>query len=99
MYTLQALWTQARESLNITTMLFSNRSYEILRGVLANAHDGNPGRTALDLIEIGKPDLDWVSIARGMGMEAARVTDMDALNRHLDAALRSKGPYLIEVVL
>ena len=60
MYTLQALWTQAREGLDVTTLLFSNRSYAILKGELANVGAGNPGRKALDMLDLGHPDLDWV---------------------------------------
>jgi acetolactate synthase-1/2/3 large subunit len=68
MYTLQALWTQAREGLDVTTLLFSNRSYAILRGELANVGAGNPGRKALDMLDLGHPDLDWVALAGGMGV-------------------------------
>ena len=63
MYTLQALWTQAREGLDVTTLLFSNKSYAILRGELANVGAGNPGRKALDMLDLGHPDLDWVGLA------------------------------------
>ena len=72
MYTLQALWTMAREGLKITTVVFADRTYDILKGELANVGAGNPGRRALDMLEIGRPDLDWVSMARGMGVPAAR---------------------------
>jgi len=99
MYTLQALWTHAREKLDVTTVLFANRSYAILRHELANVQAANPGRIALDMLDIGHPDLDWVGLARGMGVDGARVTEMDGFNRELEAALRRKGPYLIEVVL
>ena len=68
MYTVQALWTQARESLNVTTVVFANRTYAILRGELANVGAGTPGRKAADMLDIGRPDLDWVALARGMGV-------------------------------
>src|SRR6266850_1120781 len=68
MYTLQALWTQAREGLDVTTLLFANRTYAILRGELANVGAGNPGRKALDMLDLGHPDLDWVGLARSMGV-------------------------------
>ena len=71
MYTLQALWTQAREKLDVTTVLLSNRKYQILLGELANV-GANPGRTALDMLDLGNPDLDWTKLAAGMGVEAAR---------------------------
>jgi acetolactate synthase-1/2/3 large subunit len=72
MYTLQALWTQAREGLDVTTLLFSNRSYAILKGELANVGAGNPGRKALDMLDLGHPDLDWVGLARSMGVPGAK---------------------------
>ena len=66
MYTLQALWTQAREKLDITTVLLSNRKYQILLGELANV-GANPGRTALDMMDIGNPDINWPSLAQSIG--------------------------------
>ena len=63
MYTLQALWTQAREKLDVTTVLLSNRKYQILIGELANV-GANPGRTALDMLDLGNPDLDWTEARR-----------------------------------
>ena len=99
MYTLQALWTQAREGLDVTTVLFANRAYASLRHELANVGARNPGRKALDMLDLGRPDLDWVSLARGMGVEAVRATTADALNRAFAAGLEREGPYLVEVVL
>ena len=99
MYTLQALWTMARESLDVTIVLFANRSYAILRGELANVGAQNVGRKALDMLDIGRPDLDWVSLARGMGVPGVRVTDMAAFNRRFVEGLATPGPYLIEAVL
>ena len=99
MYTLQALWTQAREGLDVTTVLFANRAYAILRHELANVGAENPGRKALDMLDLSRPDLDFVALARGMGVEAGRATTADELNRQLAAGLASEGPYLIEAVL
>jgi acetolactate synthase I/II/III large subunit len=99
MYTLQALWTQAREGLDVTTLLFSNRSYAILRGELANVGAGNPGRKALDMLDLGHPDLDWVGLARAMGVPGARVETMEAFNDHFAKGLATPGPFLVEVVL
>jgi acetolactate synthase-1/2/3 large subunit len=79
MYTLQALWTQARERLDVTTVVFNNRKYAILLGELA-AVGANPGRTALDMLDLGNPDLDFVRLANGMGVEAARAETMEAFN-------------------
>src|SRR5208282_4257277 len=94
MYTLQALWTQARESLDVTTLIFSNRTYAILKGELANVGAGNPGRKALDML-----DLDWVGLARSMGVPGARVTTMEAFNDRFAEGIASPGPFLVEVVL
>ena len=98
MYTLQALWTQAREGLDVTTLLFSNRSYAILKGELANVGAGNPGRKALDMLDLDHPDLDFVALAKGMGVPGARVSDMDGFNRRLAEGLATPGPFLVEVV-
>ncbi len=99
LYTVQALWTQAREDLDVTTLIFANRSYQILKGELANVGAGNPGRRALDMLDIDRPTLDWVSLAKGMGVPASRVETADALVKVLGGTLREKGPRLIEVVL
>ncbi len=98
MYTLQALWTIARESLNVTTVIFSNRAYAILKGELA-AVGGNPGPRALDMLDIGRPDLDWVSLAKGMGVAARRVTTLEDFASALRRGLASGEPNLIEVFL
>ncbi len=99
MYTLQALWTQARAGLDVTTLVFANRSYQILLGELSRVGAQNPGRKALDMLNIDRPDLDWVKMANGMGVEASRVTDCEGLARAFTAGLEVNGPYLIEVVL
>jgi len=99
MYTLQSLWTMAREGLDITVLILANGSYNILRGELANVGVKNPGPRAVDMLSLRRPDLDWVSLARGMGVEAARAKDCEQLIKGLKAGLRSGGPYLIEVVL
>ncbi|HTV45702.1 MAG TPA: acetolactate synthase large subunit [Stellaceae bacterium] len=98
MYTLQALWTQAREGLDVTTLLFSNRSYQILKGELANVGAGNPGRKALDMLDLDRPDLDFVTLAKGMGVPGARVTEMEEFNRRVAEGIAMPGPFLVEVV-
>ncbi len=98
MYTLQALWTQARERLDVTTVIFSNRKYQILLGELANV-GANPGRTALDMMDLGNPDLDWQLLAQGMGVEAARAESCERFADLFAQSLRSKGPFLIELVV
>lgn len=98
MYTLQALWTAARENLAITIVIFANRAYQILKGEIA-ALAGNPGPRALDMLEIGRPDLDWVALARGMGVPARRVETLDEFGGALRAGFASAAPSLIEVPL
>ena len=68
MYTLQGLWTMAREQLDVTTVLFNNRSYEILKGEFKYVGAGEAGRKATDMLEIGRPDLDWVPLATAQGV-------------------------------
>ena len=99
MYTVQALWTQAREGLDVTTVILDNRSYAILKRELANVGGGGGGRKANDMMELDRPALDWVAIARGMGVEAGRAATIDGFNRLLAAGLRSQGPYLIDLLL
>jgi acetolactate synthase I/II/III large subunit len=99
MYTVQALWTQAREGLDVTTVLLNNRSYAILKQELASVGADEPGRRALDMMELDRPVLDWPGLARGMGVEAGSASTMEELQRQLNAGLRSEGPYLIDLVL
>jgi acetolactate synthase I/II/III large subunit len=99
-YTLQSLWTQARERLNVTTVLYANRVYKILQNEFQQAEAGQkPGPVASRLLDIGDPALDWVALARGMGVPARRVDSIDEFNRTLAAYLREPGPNLIEAVI
>ncbi|QCO54364.1 acetolactate synthase large subunit [Pseudorhodobacter turbinis] len=98
MYTLQALWTQAREELNVTTIIFANRGYQILKQELFKV-GANPGPDALNMLELNRPELDFVSLARGMGVPGRRVTDPAELYKLIRAVVKEPGPYLIEVVL
>jgi acetolactate synthase I/II/III large subunit len=99
MYTLQALWTQAREGLNVTTVILANRSYAILNMELhrVGAEGGRP--LAQRLLDLTEPDLDFVSLARGMGVPAQRVETAEALTAALESSFREPGPSLIEVPL
>ncbi|HYM33144.1 MAG TPA: acetolactate synthase large subunit [Candidatus Cybelea sp.] len=97
MYTVQSLWTQARENLDVTTVVFANRSYQILKGELASVGAGNPGRKALDMLDIDRPGLDWVLLAKSMGVDAVRVATADDFGKALGGAIRERGPRLIEV--
>lgn len=98
MYTLQSLWTMAREKLDVTVVLLANRKYAILLGELAGV-GANPGKTALDMLDIGNPDLNWVQLANGMGVEGARAHDMETFADLFQMANQRKGPFLIELVI
>jgi acetolactate synthase-1/2/3 large subunit len=98
MYTLQALWTHARESLNVTTVIYANRSYKILNIEHERVGAGAPGAKADSMMSLQNPELDWVKLARGMGVTAERVTDIDEFNRLFQGFLNEDGPNLIEAV-
>jgi acetolactate synthase-1/2/3 large subunit len=98
LYTVQALWTQARERLDVTTVILSNRKYAILEFELAKV-GANPGRTALDLFDLGNPALDWIRMAGAMGVEAARAETLEGLADLLRVSNRRAGPFLIELVI
>jgi acetolactate synthase-1/2/3 large subunit len=98
MYTIQALWTQAREGLDVTNVIFANRSYAILEVELARV-GAQPGPRARSNYFIGEPDLDFVEMARGLGVSAARATSADEFNDRFAAAMQTPGPHLIEVPL
>jgi len=95
MYTLQALWTQAREKLDVVDVVFANRVYKILYGEL-RATGATPGRASDTLFDLGRPDLDWVGLARGMGVEAVRVESLETFADTFRAACGRRGPFLIE---
>ena len=98
MYTLQSLWTQAREQLHVVTLICANRAYRILQveGMRAGL-DGGP--KALSLTDFSRPPLSWLDLARGMGVPASRAESVESLRRALSAALAAPGPHLIEMVL
>lgn len=95
MYTVQSLWTQAREKLDVVNVIFANRSYKILMGELM-AVGATPGKSARQLFDLGPPDLDWVRLAGGMGMEATRVGSLETFADAFRAACSRRGPFLIE---
>src|SRR5437016_57211 len=99
MYTAQALWTMARESLNVTTVVFANRAYAVLKREFSYLGVGNAGPRALDMFEIGRPDLDWVLLAKGMGVPGTRVISLEDFARALREGFEGGGPMLIEVRL
>jgi acetolactate synthase-1/2/3 large subunit len=99
MYTPQALWTMAREGLNVTTVVFANRDYAVLKREFSYLGVGSPGPRAAAMFEIGRPDLDWVHLAKGMGVPGTRVTTLDAFGKALQAGFEAEGPTLIDVPL
>jgi len=101
MYTISALWTQARERLNVTTVILNNGAYDILRIELARvgAADAAPGPKAAELLDLTSPGLDFVRIAGGMGVPARRVETAESLAEALRAAFAEPGPHLIDAVL
>jgi len=98
MYTLQALWTQAREGLDVTTVIYNNSSYAILNMEM-NRVGAEAGGTALDMLDLSRPDLDFVALARGMGVAAERAETADDLVTHLERALAEPGPALVEAIV
>ena len=99
MYTLQALWTQARESLDVTTVIFSNRRYAILEMEYRRVGAGEPSEKTRGLFDLSRPDLDWIALARGMGVNGMRATTAEELAQGLRRGFAEAGPYLIEAVL
>lgn len=98
MYTLQSLWTMAREGLDVTTVIFANRGYQILREELAAMGVNAVGRNAQRMFDVEGPSLDWVALARGHGVQAVRVADMAGFNAAFGDAMGQRGPRLIEVL-
>ena len=99
MSTIQSLWTQAREGLNVTTIIFANHSYQILKVEFGNMGFGTPGRQALGLINIDRRRLDWVSMGKSMGVPSVRVDNAGDFYRVLVNSASEAGPMLIEVCL
>lgn len=99
MYTLQALWTQARESLDVTTVIYVNREYKILNIEHQRVGAGTAGNKAHDMMSLDRPDLDWTALARGMGVPAKRVTTAEEFNMALQNSFSEPGPCLIEAII
>ena len=99
LYTMQSLWTMARESLNITVVLFNNRAYNILDTELVRAGTVRAGTRAAAQLGLGDPDLDFVALGTGLGVPSRRVTDTASLAAALRQDIAEPGPHLIEVVV
>ncbi len=99
MYTVSSLWTMARENLDITTVILSNRSYAILRLELQRVGAESTGPKAAELLDLSHPNLDFPALATGMGIPATRATTAEELADQFAKALTEPGPHLIEAVV
>ena len=101
MYTIQALWTMAREELDVTVVIYNNQKYHILALEFARtgARGGKPGPKAANMLDIGSPDLDFVAMAQGMGVKATRATTAEEFNEQFAAAMSTPGPHLIDAMV
>ena len=99
LYTIQALWTHARESLDVTTVIFANRSYEILKLELGRVGAPEPATKAKELFDLARPDIDFVRIAEGLGVPASRATTAEELATQLERAFAEPGPHLVEAMV
>jgi acetolactate synthase-1/2/3 large subunit len=98
-YTLQALWTMAREGLDVTTVVFANHAYRILNIELARTGAGAAGLRAKKLLDLGDPRLDWVALAQGFGVPGVRCESAETFDAALSRALAAPGPHFIEAVM
>jgi acetolactate synthase-1/2/3 large subunit len=99
MYTIQSLWSQAREGADVTTVLFNNRSYAILNMELDRTGAGAGGPKARAMLDLSNPDLSFASLAEGMGVPGVAVTTADELVTAMERAIAEPGPHLIEAIL
>lgn len=99
LFTVQGLWTQARENLNVKTVICSNRKYDILKLEVARAGNTDPGPMTRTLTDLSNPDIRWVDIAKGFGVPALSASSADEFSRALQVALAEPGPFLVEAVL
>jgi acetolactate synthase-1/2/3 large subunit len=99
LYTLQALWTQAREGLDVVTVIYNNRSYAVLNMELDRVGVSGAGPKAKDLLDLSRPDIDFVALSTGLGVPATRATTADELSEQLARAIAEPGPALIEAMV
>jgi acetolactate synthase-1/2/3 large subunit len=99
MYTVQSLWTMARENLDVTVIIFNNGKYAILQVEFMRVGAHNPGPKAMSMLDLTRPDLDWVALAKGMGVPAVRPADAEAFSHALAESFATPGPFLIEAVI
>ena len=99
MYTIQSLWTMARENLDICVIIFANRKYQILQVELSRVGAQSMNKKTLDMLDISNPDIDFVQLSQGMGVPATRADSIEDFNQQYLDAMNSVGPRLIEVIL
>ena len=99
MYTPQSLWTMAREQLDVTVVLLVNRRYRILEIEMMRTGSARIGPHADALMDLRRPDLDWVLLAKGMGVEAARAATAEEFHKQFNSAMRGHAPRLIEAII
>jgi acetolactate synthase-1/2/3 large subunit len=99
MYTNQALWTMAREELDVTTIVLNNGSYAILNIELSRVGVQNPGPKALSMLDLTRPEINWCQISEGMGVPAMRAATSEEFRNAMLEALGTRGPHLIEAIL
>ena len=99
MYTIQALWTQAREGLNVTNIIFSNKSYAILQVELERVGALETGDRANSMLSMDNPEIDWVSLSKSLGVPAKRTVTVEEFHKAFTDGLASEGPSLIEIVV
>ena len=99
MYSVQALWSMAREQADVLTIIMANRAYAILQIELSRVQAVNPGPKAHSTLDLTRPTLDFTALARGMGVEASRAETAEQFVDQLRSALARRGPRLIEALL
>jgi acetolactate synthase-1/2/3 large subunit len=99
MYTVQALWTMARENTDVTVVIMNNRSYAILNIELARVGAGQPNAKTLSMLDLSRPDIDWVALAEGLGVPASRAETAEEFHRQFATAMQQRGPRLIEAMV
>jgi acetolactate synthase I/II/III large subunit len=99
LYTLQSWWTMAREGLDVTTVLLNNGSYAVLNMELDRVGVEAPGPRAREMLDLGRPSIDFVHLARGMGLPAERAESAEEFSEHLARSLATPGPSVVEAVI
>jgi acetolactate synthase-1/2/3 large subunit len=99
LYTLQSWWTMAREGLDVTTILLNNHSYAVLNMELDRVGAESPGPRARDMLDLGRPSIDFVHLAKGLGLHATRAETAESFANELAVALATPGPSVVEAII